>query len=150
MALEPGTIIEGKVTGITQFGAFLSFEEGKTGLVHISEIAPEYVKNIHDHLKENDVVKAKILSVDEKGKISLSIKQAILEERAKARKAVPRKTNAPKRPDDLEWPKKSQPASFEDMMAKFKQDSDEKLSDMKRGLDSKRGSSGYRRSSGSY
>lgn len=150
MALEPGTIIEGKVTGITQFGAFLSFDEGKTGLVHISEIAPEYVKNIHDHLKENDVVKAKILSIDEKGKISLSIKQAILEERAKARKAAPRKTTAPKRPDDSEWPKKSQPASFEDMMAKFKQDSDEKLSDMKRGLDSKRGSSGYRRSSGSF
>ena len=148
MALEPGTIIEGKVTGITQFGAFISFGEGKTGLVHISEIAPEYGKNIRDHVKENDVVKAKILSVDAGGKISLSIKQAILEERAKARKA-PRK-QAPKRPDDFDWAKKDKPTSFEDMMAKFKQDSDEKLSDMKKGLDSKRGSSGYRRSNGSF
>ena len=149
MALEPGTIIEGKVTGITQFGVFISFGEGKTGLVHISEIAPEYVKNIRDHVKENDVVKAKILSIDDAGKISLSIKQAILEERAKAKRA-PRKPSAPKRPDDFDWSKKDKPATFEDMMAKFKQDSDEKLSDMKRGLDSKRGSSGYRRSNGSF
>lgn len=147
MVLEPGTIVEGKVTGITQFGAFISMKDGKTGLVHISEIAPEYVKNIHDHLKENDVVKVKVLSVDANGKISLSIKQAVLDERAKARKA---RSQSPKRPDDIEWPKKSQPASFEDMMAKFKQDSDEKLSVMKKGLDAKRGSSGYRRSSGSF
>ena len=83
MALEPGTIIEGKVTGITQFGVFLSFDGGKTGLVHISEIAPEYVKDIRDHVKENDVVKAKILTIDKNGKISLSIKQAILEARTK-------------------------------------------------------------------
>ena len=148
MALGPGTLIEGKVTGITPFGAFISFENGKTGLVHISEIALEYVKNVSDHLKENDKVKAKILSIDENGKISLSIKQALLEERAKKKKA-PRQ-QSPKRPDDIEWPKREAPSSFEDMMAKFKQDSDEKLSDMKRGLDAKRGSSGYRRSSGSF
>lgn len=150
MALEPGTIIEGKITGITQFGAFLSFDEGKTGLVHISEIAPEYVKDIRDHVKENDVVKAKILTIDENGKISLSIKQAILDSRAKEKKKTVRKKPSTSRPDDIEWPQKSKPASFEDMMAKFKQDSDEKLSDMKKGLDAKRGSSGYRRSSGSF
>ena len=149
MALEPGTIIEGKVTGVTQFGAFISFDDGKTGLVHISEIAPEYVKNIRDHVKENDVVKAKILSIDDAGKISLSIKQAIFEDRAKAKKA-PKKPQTPKRPDNFDWSKKDKPQTFEDMMAKFKQDSYEKLSDMKRSLDSKRGSSGYRRSSGSF
>ena len=147
MQVEPGTIIEGKVTGITPFGAFVSFGDGKTGLVHISEIALEYVKNIRDHLKENDMIKAKVLSVDASGKISLSIKQAILEERAAARKNA---RNQPlKKPDDIDWSKKSRPANFEDMMAKFKQDSDEKLSDMKKGLDSKRGS-GYKRSSGSF
>lgn len=150
MALEPGTIVEGKVTGITQFGAFLSFDEGKTGLVHISEIAPEYVKDIRDHVKENDVVKAKILTIDENGKINLSIKQAILEARAKEKKKPAPKKPASSRPDDIAWPQKTQPASFEDMMAKFKQDSDEKLSDMKKGLDAKRGGSGYRRSSGSF
>ena len=146
MQVEPGTIIEGKVTGITPFGAFVSFGDGKTGLVHISEIALEYVKNIRDHLKENDMIKAKVLSVDASGKISLSIKQAILED------AQPRKNarnQPPKKPDDIDWSKKSRPANFEDMMAKFKQDSDEKLSDMKKGLDSKRGS-GYKRSSGSF
>ena len=147
MQVEPGTIIEGKVTGITPFGAFVSFGDGKTGLVHISEIALEYVKNIRDHLKENDMIKAKVLSVDASGKISLSIKQAILEERAAARKNA--RNQPPKKPDAIDWSKKSRPANFEDMMAKFKQDSDEKLSDMKKGLDSKRGS-GYKRSSGSF
>lgn len=146
MQLEPGMIIEGKVTGITPFGAFVSFGEGKTGLVHISEIALEYVKDVREHLKENDKVKAKILSIDPSGKISLSIKQAVLDERAAARKARDKKSSPP---DDIDWRRKSRPASFEDMMAKFKQDSDEKLSDMKKGLDAKRGS-GYRRSSGSY
>ena len=145
MQVEPGTIIEGKVTGITPFGAFVSFGDGKTGLVHISEIALEYVKNIRDHLKENDMIKAKVLSVDASGKISLSIKQAILEERARKNA----RNQPPKKPDDIDWSKKSRPANFEDMMAKFKQDSDEKLSDMKKGLDSKRGS-GYKRSSGSF
>lgn len=147
MQLEPGTIVEGKVTGITPFGAFISFDNGKTGLVHISEIALEYVKNISDHLKENDVVKVKILSIDANGKISLSIKQALLAQRAQARK-TPR-NQAPKRPEDIDWSRKSAPASFEDMMAKFKQDSDEKLSEMKKGLDAKRGSS-YKRSGGSF
>ncbi len=148
MELEPGKVIEGKVTGITQFGAFVSFDGGKTGLVHISEVALEYVKEIKDHLKEGDTVKAKILSIDKAGKVSLSIKQALLDERAAARRSPQKK--APKKPDDFDWSKKSaQPTSFEEMMAKFKQDSDEKLQDMKRGIDSKRGSA-YKRSSGSY
>ena len=147
MALEPGTIIEGKVSGITQFGAFVTIESGKTGLVHISEVALEYVKDIKEHLKEGDVVKAKILSIDSAGKISLSIKQALIDERNAAKKAAKK---VPKQPDDFDWSKKtSQPSSFEEMMAKFKQDSDEKLHDVKKGLDSKRGS-GYKRSSGSY
>ena len=148
MVLEPGTIIEGKVTGITQFGAFVAMEGGKTGLVHISEVALEYVKDIKEHLKEGDAVKAKILSIDKAGKISLSIKQAILDERNAAKKAAPKKT--PRKPDDYDWTKKSaQPTSFEDMLAKFKQDSDEKLHDVKKAMDSKR-SSGYKRSSGSF
>ncbi len=149
MELEPGKIIEGKVTGITQFGAFVSFDNGKTGLVHISEVALEYVKDIKNHVKEGDLVKAKILSIDNAGKISLSIKQALLDEK-KDTKKIPTKRPQQRKPDDFDWAKKSQqPASFEDMIAKFKQDSDEKLQDMKKGIDSKRGSS-YKRSSGSY
>ncbi len=148
MELEPGKIIEGKVTGITPFGAFVSIENGKTGLIHISEVALEYVKEIKDHIKEGDSVRAKILSIDKSGKISLSIKQALLDEKTAAKKTVPKKTSH--KPDDFDWGKKSaQPASFEDMMAKFKQDSDEKLHDVKKAMDHKRGS-GYRRSSGSF
>ena len=76
MTLEVGAIIEGVVTGITNFGAFVSLPDGKTGLVHISEIADAYVKDINDYVKKNDTVKVKVLSVDPSGKIGLSIKQA--------------------------------------------------------------------------
>ena len=148
MELEPGKIIEGKVTGITQFGAFVTIEGGKTGLIHISEVALEYVKDIKNHLKEGDTVKAKILSIDDAGKISLSVKQALIDERNAAKKAAHKKPA--RKPDDYDWAKKTaQPASFEDMLAKFKQDSDEKQHDVKKAIDSKRGSS-YKRSSGSF
>ncbi len=149
MVLEPGKIVTGKVTGISPFGAFISLGEGKTGLVHISEVALSYVKNISDFLKENDEVKVKIVGIDEKGKISLSIKQALLEERKKAAPAAPSRVPKTERVD---WSKKQEtaPMSFEDMMNKFKQASDEKMQDLKRGMESKRGSSSYRRSNGSF
>ena len=148
MELEPGKIIEGKVTGITPFGAFVTMENGKTGLIHISEVALEYVKDIKEHLKEGDSVKAKILSIDKTGKISLSVKQALLDEKSAAKQTAPKKPT--RKPESFDWEKKSsQPASFEDMIAKFKQDSDEKLHDVKKSMDSKRGSS-YKRSSGSF
>jgi len=149
MALEPGKIVTGKVTGISPFGAFVSLGEGKTGLVHISEVALTYVKNISDFLKENDEVTVKIISVDESGKISLSIKQALLEER---KKNAPAQTARVPKTERVDWSKKSEnagPMSFEEMMNKFKQTSDEKMQDLKRGMESKRGSS-YRRSSGSF
>ena len=77
MEVEVGKIVEGRVTGITNFGAFIQLPNGRTGLVHISEVALDYVKDIRDHLKADDVVKVKVISIDEKGKISLSIKKAI-------------------------------------------------------------------------
>lgn len=78
MAIEVGSVLEGTVTGITKFGAFVDLGNKQTGLVHISEVANEYVENISDFIKEADTVKVKVLSVDEKGKISLSIKQLSL------------------------------------------------------------------------
>ena len=148
MLLEPGKIVTGKVTGISPFGAFISLGEGKTGLVHISEVALSYVKNVSDFLKENDEVKVKIISIDDKGKVSLSIKQALLEERKKNAPSAPARVPKTERVD---FTKKadSAPLTFEDMMNKFKQASDEKMQDLKRGVESKRGSS-YRRSSGSF
>ncbi len=138
MPLEVGQIIEGKVTGITAFGAFIQLPEGKTGLVHISEVAQEYVKDVSSHLKENQLVKVKILTVDPNGKISLSIKKACDQMPA----AV-----VSKAPAEVDWNRNvSNNISFEDRLAKFMKDSDEKLHDLKKSMDSKRGNNGYRKS----
>ena len=77
MSIEVGSKLQGKVTGITNFGAFVELPEGSTGLVHISEVADNYVKDINDHLKVGDVVEVKVLNVEKDGKIGLSIKKAI-------------------------------------------------------------------------
>ena len=77
MSLEVGAIVEGEVTGITNFGAFVQLPEGKVGLIHISEVSNVYVKDVHEFLKEHDKVKVKVLSIDARGKIGLSIKQAM-------------------------------------------------------------------------
>ncbi|MBP1996163.1 S1 domain-containing RNA-binding protein [Paenibacillus eucommiae] len=77
MAIEVGTKLEGRVTGITHFGAFVELSEGVTGLVHISEIADNYVKDVNDHLKLEDKVLVKVINVDKDGKIGLSIKQTV-------------------------------------------------------------------------
>lgn len=136
MQLEVGKTLEGKVTGITNFGAFVQLEGGKTGLVHISEVAISFVKDIRDHLKENDSVKVKVLSIDDSGKISLSIKKALEEEMAKAK--------ASKAPAHVTFGNDAGEMSFEDKMKQFMQDSEEKMSAIKRNLDNKR-SGGYKR-----
>lgn len=79
MDLAVGSVLEGKVTGITNFGAFVELGEGKTGMVHISEVAATYVKEIRDHIEMNQQVKVKVLSIGEDGKISLSIKRALVD-----------------------------------------------------------------------
>ena len=121
MNVELGQIVKGTVTGITKFGAFVKLETGKSGMVHISEISNNYISEIKDHLSEGQEVKVKIISVDEKGRISLSIKKAL-------ENAAPAKTSAPP-PQPSQAPRKT--VSFEDMLQKFKQDSDEKFSDVK-------------------
>ncbi len=147
MQLEVGAILEGKVTGITKFGAFVELPGGKTGMVHISEVAPTFVKEIRDHLTENQVVKVKILSIGEDGKVSLSIKKAMApppqaQQRPFGgnRGGSPRFNGGAPRFNGGDWQKRSnEPATFEDMMSKFKQTSDEKMSDLKRATESKRG-----------
>jgi len=64
LSIEVGSIVEGVVTGITPFGAFVELPEGKVGLVHISEVADEYVRDVHDFLKEKDKVKGSSKSVE--------------------------------------------------------------------------------------
>ena len=134
MALEVGQIVEGKVSGITGFGAFIDLPDGETGLVHISEVARNYVKDINEHLSLNQEVKVKVLSLDEKGKISLSIKKAQDNNRTKS---------APfsGKPAEIDWASENsqKDMSFEDMMASFKQSSDARMLDIKRNTESKRG-----------
>ena len=72
--LEVGAIFEGKVTGITKFGAFVDIG-GKTGMVHISEVAPVFVKEIRDFVTEGQAVKVKVIGINDDGKISLSMKK---------------------------------------------------------------------------
>ena len=123
MQLEVGAVLEGKVTGITKFGAFVELPGGKTGMVHISEVAPTYVKEIRDYVTENQMVKVKVLSIGDDGQVSLSIKKAMEQPRGAAR----RLRLFPSRPGGFEWQSKSNGSgSFEDMMSRFKQTSDEK------------------------
>lgn len=130
MSISVGTVMEGVVSGITKFGAFVELPGGLIGLVHISEVADTYVKDIKDFIKEKERVKVKIINIDENGKIGLSIKRAdpnYNENRRGQRQGRYTPT-----------------ASFEDKLARFLKESDERLQDLKRNTDSKRGGRGAR------
>lgn len=132
MQLTVGQIVEGKITGITNFGVFADIGEGKSGMVHISEVARTYVNDINEHVKIGDTVKMKVLNIGEDGKISLSIKRALEPEKSSERRER-RPVAQPKVDGSYTWmPKKAEPQSFEEMMNRFKQTSDEKFSDLKR------------------
>lgn len=139
MQLTVGEIVEGKITAVKDYGVFVDLGEGKTGMVHISEVAHTYVSQIRDFVNENDVVKVRVISIGDDGKINLSIKKAqepkesqAKPERKERRPYVPK--TPPAEPDgSYVWTaKKTEATSFEDMMSKFKQTSDEKFSDLKR------------------
>lgn len=116
--LEIGAVIEGTVTRITPYGAFLTLEGGKIGLVHISEIDRNYVKDVHDHLRESDVVQAKVLAIKEDGKIDLSIKAL--------QDPPPQRQRRGSDPD------------FEARLKKFMRQSEERQVDFKRSVEHKR------------
>lgn len=121
LALQVGDIVEGKVTGIKPFGAFVSLPEGKTGLVHISEVSYEFVQDLSAVLSDGQTVSVKVLSIAPDGKIALSIKRT--------QPAAPQGE-----------------MSFEDMMARYKTRSEEKIADLKRVTENHRG--GYSRRRG--
>lgn len=141
MAIEIGAVVEGEVTGITNFGAFLQLPEGKVGLIHISEVSNVYVKDIHDFLKEHQKVRAKVLSIDERGKIALSLKQVEEKPETPARPARPKETPVVEKRN----PRQEGPLSFEDKLSKFLKDSDDRLLDLRRNTESKRGGRGASR-----
>lgn len=149
MSIEVGSKLQGKVTGITNFGAFVELPGGSTGLVHISEVADNYVKDINDHLKVGDQVEVKVINVEKDGKIGLSIKKAVDRPERPERPARPERPDRPYsqrprggRPNDN---RNARPENFESKMAKFLKDSEDRLSTLKRATESKRGGRGARR-----
>lgn len=151
MQPDVGKIYEGKVTGITKFGAFVEIESGVTGMVHISEVANTFVNDIKDHLTEGQQVKVKVLSVSEEGKISLSIKKAL--------PSPPKKDHRPREGSKISGGQGGRPkqdravlkesqtpeSAFEDMLNRFKASSDERMGDIRKNMDSKRRNTSRRR-----
>ena len=126
MSIEVGSKLQGKVTGITHFGAFVELEKGTTGLVHISEVADTYVKDINEHLSIGEEIKVKVINVQEDGKIGLSIKKA--QDKSERKKSA-------RQPDE----------SFEAKMSRFLRDSEDRLASLKKHTESRRGGRGARR-----
>ena len=134
MELEVGSIVEGKISGITKFGAFVALPEGKSGLVHISEVANAFVADVSEHVQMGQTVKVKVLSISPEGKINLSIKRAV-ENRSAERAPASRYAPAPRKeaPPTYPQPFAAAPASvdqtFEDRLKKFMQESDSRIAD---------------------
>ena len=136
MEFGVGSVLEGKVTGIIKFGAFVSLPEGKSGLVHISEIAYSYVNDVKDHLKEGQEVKVKVIGIDENGRINLSIKKAMDPPPRPAGQGRPmgRPMGRPGGHTGGGFrgkPAPAEPASFEDRLKQFMAASDSKLSELR-------------------
>lgn len=132
MGLEIGAVVEGKVTGITKFGAFVSLPEGKSGLVHISEIANSYVNEVAEHLSVGQTVKVYVMNISPDGKINLSIKRAQAPS-APQPQSRPRNDRPPRQERTAEPPKTANADSgnvdFEDRLKKFMRESDSRIAD---------------------
>ena len=146
MDLAVGAIVEGKVTGITKFGAFVALPEGKSGMVHISEVAASFVSDIKDFLQEGQQVKVKIINIDQAGRINLSIKKVndppqrpqggFQGSRPPRQGGAPRsgggpRTGGPRSGGFAPRPAAKEPADFEDRLRQFMQASDSKLSELR-------------------
>jgi S1 RNA binding domain protein len=137
MSIEAGSKLQGKVTGITNFGAFVELPGGKTGLVHISEVADHYVKDINEVLTVGAEVTVKVLQVEDDGKIGLSIRKAVDRPKPARPSRGGGNTGGGKRP--------RKDTTFEDKVLRFLKDSEDRLTALKRQTESKRGGRGARR-----
>jgi S1 RNA-binding protein len=163
MSIEVGNILPGKVTGITNFGAFVDLGNRKTGLVHISEVSNSYIKDIKDVLTVGDEVQVKVMEISGDGKVSLSIRRASadsseesVEEKPKFQKSAPRNQegqgfkkpySAKSAPSfEKKSPSQAKVNDFDAMMSSFLKDSEDRLTSLKRNTEGKRGGRGGRRS----
>ncbi|MGN0504800.1 MAG: S1 RNA-binding domain-containing protein [Ruminococcus sp.] len=159
MKPEIGQIYEGKITSITNFGAFVTLPDGPDGMVHISEVSDGFVKDIHDVLEVGQTVKVKVITIADNGKIALSIKKAQDKPQRPERKDFKPQGQRPangaprgsKKPQEFKtapptqiitsdgiWEETvSSDPNFEDMMSKFKKSSQDRMSDLKRGNESR-------------
>ena len=141
MELAVGALLDGKVTGITKFGAFVALPEGKTGMVHISEVAHTYVSDINEHLKEGQEVKVKVIGIDANGRVNLSIKKT--EQPAVRERPAMRERSAMPNPMERRKPSFKEPkdtvVTFEDRLKSFMQDSESRMADINHNMDKKSG-----------
>ncbi len=143
MEFTVGNIYEGKVTGITSFGAFVQLAPGKSGMVHISEIANSYVDDIKKHIREGDTVRVKLIGIDQNGRINLSIKKALPAPEKPQNAPRPARTKsaseaAPPAPAGAPA-EKSADSAFEDKLRMFMQRSESKMSDLRMQKDKRSG-----------
>lgn len=146
MSIEVGEKLKGKVSGITNFGAFIDLGDKKTGLVHISEISNGFVKDIHDVLTVGDEVTVLVTSVGDDGKIGLSIRKA--EDKPKENKreqGAPSNRSTQKKPQARKQNAGNDKQDFDALMSSFLKDSDDRLSSLRRNTEGKRGGRGGRR-----
>ncbi|MBF0993049.1 MAG: S1 domain-containing RNA-binding protein [Granulicatella sp.] len=163
MSIEVGNILPGKITGITNFGAFVDLGNRKTGLVHISEVSNSYIKDIKDVLTVGDEVQVKVMEIAGDGKVSLSIRRAssdsseeTIEDKPKFQKSAPRNQegqgfkkpySAKSAPSfEKKSPSQAKVNDFDAMMSSFLKDSEDRLTSLKRNTEGKRGGRGGRRS----
>jgi S1 RNA binding domain protein len=142
MSIEIGSTVEGVVVKLADYGAIIRLSNGKMGLVHISEVADTYVRDVRDHFRENDRICVKVLKLNDKGRYELSAKQA--DANAVVRRERPQHESRTHHSEDRVAPWERQrekiPVTFEDKLSRFMKDSEERLLDLKRNVESKRGS----------
>jgi len=145
MAIEVGQVINGKITGLANFGAFIDLGDEKTGLVHISEVSDKFIENIKEELKVGQEVTVKVLSIADDGKIALSIRKA---QENKSKDSSDSKPSTPKKShrSNNKHQHKGKKQDFDSMMNDFLKDSEDRLSSLKKNNENKRGGRGGRRS----
>lgn len=148
MAIEVGSKVAGKITGITNFGAFVDLGDNKTGLVHISEVSDRYIKDINEELEMGQEITVKVLTVGDDGKIGLSIRKA------EEKKLEPAATSKRPQRSSGGYRSTNRPSNtsrggkedFDSLMSSFLKDSEDRLTSIKRNTENKRGGRGGRRS----